>query len=511
MALKLDMLTSPLVMPSGAAFWGGNLTQAVRNGSVPETRLTDMATRIVAAWYHAGQDAADYPKLGIGMPPNVNLPHTIVDARNPADRPTVLQSAIEGHVLVKNINNALPLKTPKMLSIYGYDAKAPDMNIPGPGFNSWSFGLQAADVNSVICGFSSRFRNCPTFRSIAQNGTIISGGGSGANSPAYISAPFDAITSQAIDDGTVLYWDFVNANANGTVPKESDAALVFINAIASEGIDRPALRDDFSDALVNNIAAQHNNTIVVIHNAGIRLVDQFINNPNVSAVIFAHLPGQDSGRALVELLYGKQSPSGKLPYTVAKNESDYGNLLNPVGISSAQYAIFPQDDYTEGVYIDYRAFDKQNITPRFEFGFGLTYTTFNFSNLVAAKVNTGSNSTLSAYPTEAVIPGGHADLWETIATVTATVSNTGNFAAAEVAQLYIGIPGQDQPIRQLRGFEKVLIQPGQSAVVEFALRRRDLSVWDVVAQQWALALGQEYVVYVGSSSRDLPLKGSLTL
>jgi beta-glucosidase len=508
--VSMLILTFLKVMPSGLAYWGGNLTLSVQNGSVPETRLTDMATRIIASWYFLGQDAADYPARGIGMPPNVNLPHTIVDARDPADRPTILQSAIEGHVLVKNANKALPLAMPKMLSIYGYDAKAPNTNIPGPGFNAWSFGLQAADVNSVICGFSSSFRNCPVFQPIAQNGTIISGGGSGANSPAYISAPFDAITTQAIEDGTILYWDFVNANANGTVPSETDAALVFINAIASEGIDRPALRDDFSDALVNNIAAQCNNTIVVIHNAGVRLVDQFINNPNVTAVIFAHLPGQDSGRALVELLYGRQSPSGKLPYTVAKNESDYGNLLNPAG-SSGQFAIFPQHDFTEGVYIDYRAFDQQDIEPRFEFGFGLTYSTFNFSDLVAAKVNTGSNATLSAYPTEAIIPGGHADLWETVATVTATVTNTGDVPAAEVAQLYVGIPRDDQPTRQLRGFEKKLLPPGESVTIEFGLRRRDLSVWDAVAQQWLLPLGEEFQIYVGSSSRDLPLSGTLTL
>ncbi|EON66750.1 hypothetical protein W97_05996 [Coniosporium apollinis CBS 100218] len=495
-----------MVMPSGLQFWGGNLTQAVRNGSVPEDRLTDMATRIMAAWYYTNQDAPDHPYPGIGLAPNLLLPHRIVDARDPSARPVILQGAIEGHVLVKNTNNTLPLRSPKLLSLYGYDAKSPDFNTPGPGFNPWSFGLQSHNVNSVICGFFGR-GVCPPFAPIAQNGTFIVGGGSGANNPVYISAPYNAIQEQAIQDGTQLYWDFVNANANGSVHAESDACLVFINAAASEGVDRPSLRDDFSDALVTNIAAQCSNTIVTIHNAGIRLVDQWIENPNVTAVIFGHLPGQDSGRALVELLYGRTSPSGKLPYTVARNESDYGALLDPVG-PVPPYTYFPQDDFREGVNIDYRAFDAAGIEPRFEFGFGLTYTTFEFANLASSVV---SGASLSAYPTGPVIQGGNADLWDVIATVTASVTNTGNVAAAEVAQLYVGIPSAGQPVRQLRGFEKVLVHPNQTAHVEFELRRRDLSVWDVVAQQWRLELGAEYHVYVGSSSRDLPLVGNLTL
>ena len=274
---------------------------------------------------------------------------------------------------------------------------------------------------------------------------------------------------------------------------------------------RPALRDDFSDGIVRNVSSQCNNTIVVIHNAGVRLVDQWIENPNVTAVIFAHLPGQDSGTALTEILYGDVSPSGKLPYTVARNESDYGPVLSPVADvgPNGEYTFFPQDDFDEGVYIDYRAFDAQGIEPRYEFGFGLTYTTFEYSDLSAGVVNSGSN--LSAYPTEDVLPGGQADLWDVIATASATVTNTGGVAAQEVAQLYLGIPVEGQPMRQLRGFEKVMIQPGESATVEFELRRRDMSVWDVQAQRWRLALGAEYQFYVGSSSRDLPLTTTLML
>lgn len=125
--------------------------------------------------------------------------------------------------------------------------------------------------------------------------------------------------------------------------------------------------------MVENIAAQCNNTIVVIHNAGIRLVDQWIDNPNVTALIFAQLPGQDSGEALTQILYGDVSPSGKLTYTIARNESDYGGLLEPLGHEGWDF-YFPQTNFTEGTLIDYRHFDALGIEPRYEFGFGLSYT-----------------------------------------------------------------------------------------------------------------------------------------
>lgn len=110
---------------------------------------------------------------------------------------------------------------------------------------------------------------------------------------------------------------------------ESDACLVFLNEFSSEGWDRTSLADEESDDLVLNVASQCANTMVFIHNAGIRLVDAWIEHPNVTAVIFAHLPGQDAGRALISLIYGDVSPSGRLPYTVAKSASDYGSLLGP--------------------------------------------------------------------------------------------------------------------------------------------------------------------------------------
>jgi beta-glucosidase len=344
------------------------------------------------------------------------------------------------------------------------------------------------------------FVNCTTLLTNVLN----SGGGSASVTPARISSPYAALEQRAYDDNTSLFWDFVNIGATSTVDDDTDACLVFINAWAQEGFDRLGIHDEFSDTLVNNIANRCANTIVVIHNAGIRLVDNFESNPNVKAIIFAHLPGQDSGRALVSLLYGDDNFSGKLPYTVAKDDSDYGHLLSP-SQPEGLFSLYPQSNFTEGVYIDYRAFDKYNITPRYEFGFGLSYTTFSFSNL---QISLSNSKNLKPYPSGRILQGGHEDLWEQIATVRADVRNTGLVEGKEVAQLYIGIPGG--PVKQLRGFEKKNIVPGETVTVSFPLMRRDLSVWDVVAQKWKLQKG-DYMVYVGSSSRQLPLVGILRI
>jgi beta-glucosidase len=203
-------------------------------------------------------------------------------------------------------------------------------------------------------------------------------------------------------------------------------------------------------------------------------------------------------------MYGDQAPSGRLPYTVAKNEFDYGDLLRPVTADNTSN-YYTSANLTEGVYIDYRHFDAHNITPRFEFGFGLTYTTFGYTNLDIVVTELGTNA--SALPPVApVSQGGIESLWDVLVTVQAEVSNTGSVSAPEVAQLYLGIPGA--PVKQLRGFDKVALEVGESTTVNFELTRRDLSIWDTVQQSWVLQRGK-YAVYVGASSHDIRLSGSL--
>ncbi|KAH7324954.1 glycoside hydrolase superfamily [Stachybotrys elegans] len=468
-----------MVMPLGGSL-GANLTAAVRNGTVEEDRVTDMATRILAAWYLVGQDI-DFPTPGIGMK-NLSLPHEQVDARIPEANPVILEGAIAGHVLLKNDNRALPLSKPTMLSVFGYDATVPRTKNTDVLFQ---LGYTSSpEMGQAVLGTEQHFDQA------ARGGTIVTGGRAAANAPSYMIDPLSAIQHRAAADGTWVNWDLDSFDP--TVNGATDACLVFINAMATEGWDREGVRDDFSDSLVLNVARKCSNTIVIVHTVGTRLVEQWIDHPNVTALVFAHLPGQDSGTALVQLLYGDADFSGKLPYTIAKNESDYSvfESCRPVVPGDTN----PQCDFSEGVYLDYRHFDALNITPRYEFGFGLSYTTFEYSSL--------------SIKTQDISDAAGQSLWDIAAEVQVTVTNTGSRAGQEIAQLYVAVP--ESPPRQLRGFDKVSLGPDQSATVGFQLTRRDLSVWDVVSQSWDLQEGN-YTIFVGASSRDIRLYDTITI
>ncbi len=177
---------------------------------------------------------------------------------------------------------------------------------------------------------------------------------------------------------------------------------------------------------------------------------------------------------------------------------------------------FPEANFTEGLFIDYRYFDRAGVAPRFEFGFGLSYTAFDYAGLSAAVVApAGGGGRLAEFPDPAVrvVQGGHPALWEVVAVVRCVVTNVGAVEGVEVAQLYVGVPGagEDSPVRVLRGFVKVgPLVPGQGREAVFELTRRDLSVWDVVAQEWRLRRGV-YRVWVGASSRDLRAEGTVVV
>ncbi|KAH6681500.1 beta-glucosidase-related glycosidase [Halenospora varia] len=464
-----------IVMPDGG-YWGKNLTQAVNNGSVARTRLDDMVTRSMASFYYLNQDKG-FPKAQIFSP---TVQHPVLNVQGDHYK-VIREIGAAGHVLVKNVNKTLPLKAPTYVSIFGYDAEV--KAVP------WTNPLRFGGGYEVNFGWE-------TF-----NGTMIVAGGSGSNTPPYVISPFKAIQDRVRQDRGIVRWDFWSGNP--TPEASSQVCLVFINAYASESFDRLSLTDKFSDDLVLNVAGKCSNTVVVLHSAGPRVVDAWIEHENITAVIFGGLPGQESGNSLVDVLYGDVNPSGKLIHTIAKKDEDYGELLN----STADASAFPQQNFTEGVYIDYKAFDRNGIEPRFHFGYGLSYTEFSYSDINIAQVSTST----AEYPSAniSVIQGGHPELWDVLFNVTATVTNIGDVAGAEVAQLYLGIP--TAPVKQLRGFDKVFIQPNASATVLFELTRRDLSVWDVVAQKWKLQNAASYNVSVGASSADLRLTGTIQL
>ncbi|KAJ4356420.1 glycoside hydrolase 3 [Didymosphaeria variabile] len=459
----LDMTMPGSDFNKGNVLWGPALQSAVSGGQVQQSRVDDMVKRILAAWYKVGQDkgypTATFNSWKIG---NYNVGGNHKD--------NVRKMARDGIVLLKNTDNALPLKKPKSIAVIGSDS------IVAPkGANA------CAD------------RGC-------NDGTLAVGWGSGAIEFPYLIAPLDAIKTQAQQDGTTITTSTTdNAQQGASAAQNAEVAIVHINSDSGEGYitvegnvgDRKDLNPWHNgNDLVKAVAAVNKKTIVVIHSVGPLILEPYIDTPNVVAVVWAGLPGQESGNGLVDILYGAASPSGKLPYTIAKQPSDYGT------------AVTSGDDASWDLFIDYRRFDKNNITPRFEFGFGLSYTNFTYDALAI----TGAPTAGPATGTKA--PGGPADLFETVATVTAKITNSGGVAGAEVPQLYIGYPANaGAPPKQLRGFNKINLAVGASGAATFKLRRRDLSVWD--GGQWVVPTG-EFGVFVGSSSRDVRLTGKIT-
>ncbi|KAL1638323.1 hypothetical protein SLS56_000131 [Neofusicoccum ribis] len=468
-----------------ASTWSNTTINAgLTNGSLTEARLTDMAVRNVLPSYYYNQQDGTYPSTA-GL-------EDYVDPR--ANHSKIARNiAASSLVLLKNTNNALPLNKPKSMSIFGVHAGAA---IAGPN-----------DPISV------------TGSDDVYQGHAASLGGSGTGSFPYLVTPHYALTTKVLEDGTMFRWILndtgyadsssgLSGYSSGTGAQhtfsgyaaDSEVCIVFLNAYSGEGADRSELYNADQDTLVTTVAASCNNTIVVINAVAARLVDGWIENENVTGVVYGGMLGQESGRAIVDVLYGDVNPSGKLTYTIAKNESDYNTGLCTDLIC----------DFSEGNYIDYKYFDAYNVTPRYEFGYGLSYTTFSYASTLTVR-KTDEAALARTYATGAKAVGGREDLWDVVATAATTVSNTGARDGAEAAQLYVAFPAAaGQPVRQLRGFEKVHLAQGEQRDLTFQLRRRDLSYWDVEAQNWAVASGK-YEFWVGASSRDLKAHAEFTI
>jgi beta-glucosidase len=465
-------------------YWSNDtLLTGIANGSFTQERLDDMAVRNVIAYYKVN--------LNNGSQPAEASSSDYVDVRGN-------HSAINREVgaaslvLLKNTNSALPLKKPRSMALFGISA-GPAM--AGPNY---IFSVEGTPDT--------------------YDGHLAGGAGSGQTSFPYLITPQQALTYRASQDGTMIRWILNNTYTESTTTtisglsggtalahtisaysSDAEACLVFLNAFSGEGADRTELRNTEQDALVTSVASTCSNTIVIINTVGPRLLDTWITHTNVTAVLYGGLLGQESGNSIVDVLYGTVNPSGRLPYTLAKNESDY----------NVQTCLTAVCNFTEGNYIDYKYFDKYNVTPRYEFGYGLSYTNFTYG--AANLTITNSSALETIYPTGVLSVGGKADLWGEVVRVSLPITNSGSVDGNEVAQLYVQFPeAADAPVRQLRGFEKVWIRSGEKQVVTFGVRRRDLSFWDTAAQEWALARGR-YVFEVGASSRDLRARVEVTV
>ncbi|KAI0785996.1 beta-glucosidase [Abortiporus biennis] len=446
----LDMtMPGDISLGSGTTYFGQTLVNAVQSGQVPQSRIDDMATRILAAWYLLGQDSG-FPSTNFNA---WNRGGTHVNVQ--ADHKSLIRTIGDAStVLLKNQNGALPLNVAKSIAVIGNGATN---SSKGPN------------------GYTDRG---------GDDGVLAMGWGSGTDDFPYLIAPVDAISARAKADNTAVSISLSDTDLNGAA-----------NAAAG--------KDAALDALVQKVASVNKNTIVVVNSVGPITVEAWIDHPNVTGLVWSGLPGQEAGNAVTDILYGVYNPRwiaanfhillARASMTIQPQVIYNGNGIVPI-------------PYNEGLLIDYRHFDSANIAPRFEFGFGLSYTTFNYSDL---SVN-GSTTGGIRQPTNQA--GASLDPWlhDKVVSVSFTLTNTGKVAGAEAPQLYLSPPASAKTApNNLKGFDSVFLSPGQSTTVTFELSRYDFSVWDVVSQSWKIPSGVTGIS-VGASSRDLRLKGSIS-
>ncbi|KAI7873124.1 glycoside hydrolase superfamily [Mucor mucedo] len=442
----LDMtMPGDISFNSGDSYFGRNLTNAVRSGQVNEDRVTDMAMRIVAAWYKS------FPAVNIdSFRPNLDQ-HINVQGDH---KDLIRQMGAASTVLLKNEDNILPLRTSgiKKLAVIGSDAG------PNPhGLNCEDHGCNA--------------------------GSLAQGWGSGTARYPYLITPIDGIRNRAGNAMDITEHlrdnDFHIA---AELASQANVAIVFVNSDSGEEFitveghvgDRNNLElwHD-GDALIKAVADANQNTIVVVHSVGPVLMP-WSNHPNIKAIVLPGLPGQESGNSLADILFGDVNPSGRLPYTIASKYEDYPAKIDH-GLSFT---------YSEGINIGYRWFDKNNIKPLYEFGYGLSYTNFEYKNFALNQINLESQ--------------GDVEVQASV-----TIQNTGMFDGAEIPQVYITFPEiAQEPPQLLRGFEKVYLSKGVEQTVTFTFKKSELSYYSIDSHQWVVPQG-EFSVHFGSSSRNI--------
>ena len=318
------------------------------------------------------------------------------------------------------------------------------------------------------------------------------GSGSSQVNPTKVSNAYDELVALAGGDGKFVYAAGYDAEGDVTddlleearqVASSAEAAVVFAglpDSYESEGFDRQSLdMPSGHNQLIEAVAGVQSKVVVVLMNGSA------VSMPwaeRVTAIIEGWLGGQAGGGAIADVLTGAVNPSGKLSETFPKNLYD-----------TPTYPHFPardrQANYGEGLFIGYRYYDTKNLEPLFPFGFGLSYTTFAYTGITA--------SAASIKDSDGV-------------TIEVSLRNAGRVAGKEVIQLYVREqdPGVIRPEKELKGFAKIALSPGEEKVVNFQLSKRDFWSYDTALHQWNVRSGK-FDILVGGSSRDLPLKTTI--
>jgi beta-glucosidase len=356
---------------------------------------------------------------------------------------------------------------------------------PIPAERDGALAREIAEQAAVLLKNSNRLLplDARTIHSIAVIGPYAGaahtgGGGSSAVTPLYTVSPVEGIKKLVGANVAVNYNDGARPVEAAALAQSADIAIVMVGNKDREGGDRPNLSlPNNQDDLVSAVAAANPRTIVVLKTGGPVLMP-WLNK--VPAVLEAWYPGEEDGNAIADLLLGVTNPSGKLTVTFPRSEVDV-----PAHMPEQYPGVNGTAKYTEGMSVGYRWYDSQKIEPLFPFGFGLSFTSFGLSHLQVSKPD----------------KEGHV-------TVSLEVANTGSVAGSEVVQIYVGAPATaGEPPHQLKGFDKVRLEPQETRHVSVTLDARAFSSWDIAEKRWRLVPGRHHIL-VGGSSRDLPLQGT---
>ena len=448
-----------LEMPRGVYFNTNNLLPLLKDGKVTQEIIDDKIRRQLRVafgmgWFDRTQEDKTIPK---------NSSHLSGIA---------LREARESLTLLKNEGGLLPLDA----------GKAKKIVLLGHNANPAVYG-----------GFGSSI--VEPFRATS----VYDGIRNVLDAEAQVTlVPWKRLT-QANDEDRPPALDANGAESSPPIPgefvdavKQADAVVVcvgfsqspprYVGARAKlydqegEESDRPYTLPPGQEEMIREARKLNPRTIVVLNAGGSVATEGWI--ASAPALLHAYYPGQDGGLAVAEILFGKTNPSGRLPFSWEKRWEDCAAYGHYPSLSDK----LPNNDYTEGVFLGYRWFDSKRIRPLFPFGFGLSYTTFEFSSMkvVPDKIKAGNY----------------------LASV--SVMNTGAREGTEVVQLYVEPPVANvpRPIRELRGFARVVLKPGERREVKIPFSDRDLAYWNPTSEGWIVTPGL-YTAAAGSSSEDL--------
>jgi beta-glucosidase len=438
----------------GWVFYSDELKKDVQSGKVSQAELDDHVHRILRSMFATGV---------IDDPPQ----KSVVDVRRGFHLARKIEE--EGAVLLKNDGGQLPLDASKIHSIA-------------------VIGLHA-DVGMISGGGSAQVD--------PPGGNAIMPPGQGATrwgQPVWFpTSPLRAVRAKA-PQANVQFDSGADPDSAAALAKNADVALVFAYRWESEAMDLPDLSlPDNQDDLISKVVAANPHTVVVIE-SGTAVTMPW--ESKVSAILDAWYAGGSGADAVADILFGDVNPTGKLPMTFPRTVADlpHPDLVKPPVISRRQReewrrtgAGLPpfQVYYNEGVKVGYKWYDAENKPVLFPFGYGLSYTTYSYSNL---RLTPGANPS-----------------------VTFKVTNTGNRAGAEIAEVYASLPAAaGEPPKRLVGWSKIPLNAGESKEVTVNVEQKFLSIFNVKKNGWELIPG-DYTFMVGGSSQDLPLKETFSL